>query len=317
MIIARITGGLGNQLFQYAMAKRLALHQNTELLLDTTAYQGGIEARPDHLAAFARPLALFRFAVKARAATDEEISQLRDDFYRSTTRDRIVRKIRRIHRSFLWKRSHIIEHQYRFQPEALAYPDNTYLQGFWQSPKYFNDIAPLIREEFTPLDSSIRDAAKEFVNALRRKHGTVVSLHVRRGDMAYAYEVLRNPGIIHSGPVGLGYFHEAMDRFPPDTCFLVFSDSPQDIDWCRKNLQARCLEFSSAESDLWDFSAMQFCDHHIIANSTFSWWAAWLDAKSNARVICPVEWASPGSKVAMDTIDLLPPAWEKIHSRTH
>jgi hypothetical protein len=312
MIIARITGGLGNQLFQYAMARRLAHHHHTELLLDTTAYQAGIEARPDQLSTFARPLALFRFAIKARAATEEEISQLRDDFYRSTTRDRIVRKIRRLYRSFLWNSSHIVEHQYRFQPEALEYPNNTYLQGFWQSPKYFNDVARLIREELTPLDTSVRDAARQFVNSLKAKHGTVVSLHVRRGDMAYAHEVLKNPSVIHSGPVGLGYFHEAMDRFPVDTCFLVFSDSPQDIDWCRKNLRAGCLEFSKAESDLWDFSAMQFCDHHIIANSTFSWWAAWLDSHDHPRCIAPRQWSNTGSAPHMDTADLFPEHWELL-----
>lgn len=312
MIITRITGGLGNQLFQYAMARRLALHHNTELLLDTSAYQGGIEARPENLAAFARPLALLRFAIKARVATAGEVLQLRDRFYSSTTRDRIVRQIRRLNHSFLWKRSHIIEHQYRFQPEALEYPDNSYIQGFWQSPKYFADVDSTIREELTLVDDSIRSSADEYVNDLKSRHECVVSLHVRRGDLAHAYEVLGNKDITHGAPVGLKYIHQAISLFAENTCFLVFSDSPKDIEWCRNNIRAPRLEFSDAVTDLWDFMAMKSCDHHVIANSTFSWWAAWLDSNPGHRVISPRAWSPPEAYFAMHTEDLLPTHWEVL-----
>lgn len=312
MIIVQITGGLGNQMFQYAMGRRLALHHKTELLLDTSSYEGGFEARPKNLAAFARPLALFHFAVKARIATATEIQQLKDDYYRSTTRDRIVRQIRRFHKSFLWKHSHVIEHQYRFQPEALEYPDNTYLQGFWQSPKYFTDVASTIQQDFTPVDESIQTSAEKYVGNLRSRYESVVSLHVRRGDLAHAHEVLGNKGITHGAPIGLEYIHQAILRFPENTCFLVFSDSPKDIEWCRRNIQAPNLEFSDASSDLWDFIVMKSCDHHVIANSTFSWWAAWLDPNPDHRVISPRMWSPPESRFIMHTDDLLPPYWQTL-----
>lgn len=312
MIIARITGGLGNQLFQYAMARRLSFHHDTELLLDTSGYGVGGEQRSNDLAAFARPLALFRFAVKARIATPEEVETLCDRFESSSMRDRIVRQIRRLQHSFLWNKSHIIEQQYRFQPEALDYPNNVYLQGFWQSPKYFTDIAEVIRAELNPVDKLITASVTEFVMNLKSQHENVVSLHVRRGDLAHAHEVLKNKSITHGAPIGLDYIQKAIARFPEDTCFLVFSDSPKDIEWCRNNISAPRLEFSSAESDLWDFMAMRSCDHHIIANSTFSWWAAWLDPNLDHRVISPRNWSPPETRFMMDTADLLPPQWEVL-----
>jgi hypothetical protein len=100
-----------------------------------------------------------------------------------------------------------------------------------------------------------------------------------------------------------------MQEFPPDACFLVFSDTAKDIEWCRKHIHARHLEFSTAESDLWDVAAMQCCDDHIIANSTFSWWAAWLDPNASKRVVAPRVWSSPSYRVPMPTDDLLPESW--------
>ena len=250
--------------------------------------------------------------MNARAATPEEIARRKDNYFRATTRDRLVRQIRRVIPGFLWKRSHIIERQYRFQSEALEYPDKAYLQGFWQSPKYFADIADIIRVEFVPADESVTASANTFVSQLRAKHGSIVSLHVRRGDLAHAHEVLKDRQVVHGMPVGLDYIQQAIAKFPEGTCFLVFSDSAKDIQWCRENIRAPRLEFSTAESDLWDFVAMKLCDHHITANSTFSWWAAWLDEKPQGRVICPQRWSPPDAKFAMQTEDLLPAQWETI-----
>ena len=309
MIITSITGGLGNQLFQYAMGLRLAAHHKTKLLLDTTAYGSQGEQRPEALKAFARPLALMRFKVSARAATMEEIRSLKDNYGAATTCDRLVRVVRRAAPRFLWKASHVIERQYRFQPEALDYPDNTYLQGFWQSPKYFADIAPVIREEFRPKDASIVVSASQRVAELRARHGAVVSLHIRRGDLAHAHEVLGRTDVTHTAPLTQDYIKAAMSRFSSATCFFVFSDSPKDIEWCKQNIRATNIEFSDASSDMWDLTAMNCCDHHIIANSTFSWWAAWLDVKGG-RTVAPRVWSSPERNLIMETDDLLPRVWE-------
>jgi hypothetical protein len=312
MVITQITGGLGNQLFQYAMARRLAAHHNTEVLVDTSSYGPNGEERPRELAQFNRALGLFRFRTRARVALSDEILQLRDNFYRATTRDRAVRQLRRVWPSFLWNRSHIVERQYRFQPEALTWPDNVYLQGFWQSPSYFQDIAPLIREEFKVTDDSLIESAGRAVERLKDRHGEVVALHVRRGDLAHAHEMLRQKNITHGAPVTADYAARAIAQFNPQSCFFVFSDSAKDIEWCRRNIRAKNLEFSSADSDLWDFTAMSLCDHHIIANSTFSWWAAWLNPKSDKRVVAPKVWSSPFSRAKMVTDDLVPSDWIRI-----
>ncbi|HWN97237.1 MAG TPA: alpha-1,2-fucosyltransferase [Methylomirabilota bacterium] len=312
MIITRLTGGLGNQLFQYGMARRLAEQHHAEVLLDTSGYGPNGEFRPNGLTAFNRPVALFRFRIKARMALPNEIARLRDDFYRAATRDRIVRQIRRAWPRFLWNGSHIVERQYRFQPEALGWPDDVYLQGYWQSPKYFEDIAPLIRQELEATEPLVVEAANETVARLKARFSSVVSLHVRRGDLAHAHETLRKKNITCGAPVTIQYIARAIDQFDSETCFFVFSDSPKDIAWCRENIRAKNLEFSTAESDLWDFTAMALCDHHIIANSTFSWWAAWLNPRTDKRVIAPQVWSTPQSRVQMPTDDLLPETWIKL-----
>jgi hypothetical protein len=312
MIIALITGGLGNQLFQYAMARRLAVCRNTDLLLDLRGYSSSDgERRPKELKAFARHLSLFQFQIRARAATDDEIQTLRDDFLTFSVRDRCVRLVRKCRRSFLWKASHVVERKYQFQSEALLFSDNVYLQGYWQSEKYFADVASLIRQEIQPLDTSMSASAKQVVNRLKAQYGEVISLHVRRGDLAHAHEAL-GKNITQGAPVTSEYIRRAIWKFSENACFFVFSDTPNDIEWCKQNIRARHVEFSNGKSELWDFLAMRFCDHNIIANSTFSWWAAWLNDKPGRRVLAPRTWSVPGARFPMPTDDLLPNGWETL-----
>src|SRR5438132_5869097 len=169
MIIAQLTGGLGNQLFQYAMGRRLADHHGVELLVDGSSFDSGAERRAKELHAFPRPLMLFKFRVETRLATDEERNRLHDQYYRPTTRDRIVRRLRKIWPGLWWNPHHLIERGYRFQPEALEFPDDVYLQGFWQSPKYFADIAATIRHHFTLVDESIAESAAGEVAELKAR----------------------------------------------------------------------------------------------------------------------------------------------------
>jgi hypothetical protein len=312
MIVTCLRGGLGNQLFQYAMARRLARHRGSEVLLDVSDYGTNGDRRPKELVAFSRKLVLLQFKVAARIATPAEIAEVKDDFYRATTRDRIVRRLRRVWPELWWNPRHIREKHYRFQPEALEFTSPAYLAGYWQSPKYFADVAQIIRDEIWPKEAAIEDSASNLVNGLRERYKAVVSLHVRRGDLAHAYEVAQKGHLVHGAPVTLDYIDSAIKRFDADTCFLVFSDSKRDIEWCKANIRTPNLEFSSAESELWDFCAMRLCDHHIIANSTFSWWAAWLDDKPGRRVISPARWSSPTAKVDMAAEDLIPADWELI-----
>jgi hypothetical protein len=110
--------------------------------------------------------------------------------------------------------------------------------------------------------------------------------------------------------VALQYVHEAMRRFSPESVFLVFSDSARDVAWCRENLRGGNLAFSEGHTDLQDLELMRECDHNIIANSTFSWWAAWLNHHPGRRVIAPKDWffASQNGQ----SQDIIPETWETL-----
>ena len=305
-------GGLGNQLFQYAMARRLSEHLHVELKLDLGNYKSGYECRPGGLESFSRKFRLFDFNITAVEAEDSEIVRLRDPYYTSSSYHRLVRLVRRLSPGLAWPPTHVCERQFRFDAAMLELSSPVYLQGFWQSERYFAEIESTIRQEFQPLDPSVAARARETVAGLRGRGVPVVSLHVRRGDLAHAHEVLKRPGQAHGAPLSLGYIHDAMAEFTRDACFLVFSDTPQDVAWCRDNIRAERIYFSETNSEIEDFVTMSACDHHIIANSTFSWWAAWLNPKKDKRVISPRVWSAPQAPRQMPTDDLLPDAWIKI-----
>jgi hypothetical protein len=319
MIISYLCGGLGNQMFQYAAGRRLAHQCGTELKLDLGEYSGGTDVRPAGLEEYRRPLKLRELCATVTAATPEEIRRLRDPYSVRTTIARIVRRIRRLKPRFLWPPSHVRERQFRFDPRIMELPDNVYLDGFWQSWRYFDDIADVLRREFTARDPQIAPYAKQYTDRLRSTAGgaPLVSLHVRRGDLATAHEQLNAPGIVHGAPVGTEYVESAMQRFGPDCHFLIFSDTPRDIEWCRLNIKPDWLppahrHFAEGHSDIQDMAIMSACDHNIIANSTFSWWGAWLNPRSGRRVIAPKQFSAAGSPREIETVDLIPPSWEMI-----
>jgi hypothetical protein len=320
MIISYICGGLGNQMFQYAAGRRLAIHRQTELKLDLSSYVGGFEQRPAEMAAFQRPIKLHELNIAAPTADKREIRSVSDRFNNRSMTARAVRLARRSFGKDLFRpKSHIIEKQYRFDPHILDLPDSVYLSGFWQSWKYFADIDSVIRKEFQIKDLAIPDYAGNYVAQLRSKAGgeEIVSLHVRRGDVVHATETLGKLQFVHGYSVALEYILKAASRFNPTTHFLVFSDTAKDIQWCRDNIKADGLDpgrlhFSDGHTDLQDMAIMSACDHHIIANSTFSWWSAWLDPKPGKRVVAPRIWSPPNSKNEMVVDDLIPPGWEMI-----
>jgi hypothetical protein len=314
MIIVRLKGGLGNQLFQYAAARALAHRHGTALKLDLEEFSGGTEKRPEGLEAFTRKVMLGHFQTRAEEATAEEADRLRDPFRYSKTGllARGVRALRRWRTGLGCPSSHIRERAYTFDPSLLGAPDDSYLEGFWQSEKYFAPIAPAIREEFKPRDQNLVLYAERYLRDLRPKTGAIVSLHVRRGDLTCANELLGKPGLVHGNAVGLDYILGAQARFPKESSFLVFSDSSKDLEWCRQNVRGQSVFFADGHTDMQDFVLMSRCDHNIIANSTFSWWAAWLNQTPGRRVVAPRLWASPRASAQMDTRDLLPPEWEVL-----
>ena len=197
LIIARLEGGTGNQLYQYATGRRLAQKWNTELKLDINVYKSGNKFRPYNLKFF---------NIKESIATPEEISAMK--------------KIQEPKSS-------------RFSPEVLNYPDNVYLQGFWQREEYFADIRDILLKEFTlkqPL-GSISQRWKEKILAAENS----VSLHFRHGDFIYHPSNQNNPNVFGIAP--LSYYYQCIEmlkRRYKNLSLFIFSD---DLEWTKKNLR--------------------------------------------------------------------------------
>lgn len=176
-----------------------------------------------------------------------------------------------------------------------------YLHGYYQTAKYFEGFDDEIRELF-----SCDDVTKATLHSkypfLHTKEYTTCSIHIRRGDYLNLQE---------THPVqGMNYFMKAIKKMPKDCHFLIFSD---DIAWCKGNFpdMPEKFLFIEGQSDIEDLYAMSMCDNNIICNSTFSWWAAFLNGNKDKVVVAPKTWFGP--KLAHhDTSDIYDESWIKI-----
>ena len=177
---------------------------------------------------------------------------------------------------------------------------NADLVGFFQTEKYFTDIAAEITSEFA-FNDEIDFYAKTYMANFK---SPIISLHVRRGDY------LKQP---ESFPVcRISYYQKALSLFPKKYPVIVFSD---DIDWCRsqKIFTDKRFIFSLDQPNSYDLCMMSYCSHHIIANSSFSWWGAWLGHNPEKKIIAPRIWfGRSGHTANYDTSDLIPSRWIRI-----
>lgn len=173
-------------------------------------------------------------------------------------------------------------------------PDEITLAGFFQSEKYFKHIEDEIRTDFS-FKNEILDPCKEMIESV----GEAVSLHIRRTDY------LQNPN--HTA-LDMSYYEKALDQINSDLPVIIFSDDPE---WCKNQKLFSDERFMVSESGdhYVDLCLMSLCKHHIIANSSFSWWGAWLSESTN--VIAPIEWFGDGNQ-GKDTKDLIPERWTRI-----
>lgn len=291
MIIIRIIGGLGNQMFQYAAGRRLAAKHNTVLKLDISDF------KKYNL----HDYGLSAFTIKEFFATPKEIQLLKEP--ESGSFKKKLKKILR--RPSKMGITHIREKQYHFDPKILTMPDSIYLDGYWQSEKYFSDIADIIRNEFT-VKLSQTDRNGELAQQIASCES--VSLHVRRGD----YVTDEKTKTIH-GTCDLDYYKHCIAHLAqrvPHPCFFIFSDDP---DWAEKNLKidspVTFVVHNGPKKNYEDLRLMSQCRHHIIANSSFSWWGAWLGQHQGTISYAPARWFN---SPAFNTKDLLPEAWTRI-----
>ena len=171
---------------------------------------------------------------------------------------------------------------------------NLILHGYYQSYKYFNDFDSEIQKLFAPDDIILTKLNNKYP-ALQEN---TVSLHIRRGDYLTLSDFHHN--------LSISYYLNAIKQFPAGTKYLVFSD---DIDWCKTMFVGNDYIFIESQSDIEDLYLMSLCKHNIIANSTFSWWAAWLNCNTTKTVIYPNRWFGPANINNLSTIDMFPEDW--------
>lgn len=196
------------------------------------------------------------------------------------------------------------EPQFTFSDSVFAIPDSCNLHGYFQSEKYFEHCTSEIRASFAfkrPLKAQADAASKRLFGTGWLK-ATLVSLHVRRGDY------LSKPG--YHPTCGKEYYDRALDHLEREFGRLrvvVFSD---DIAWCRKTFRGMRYRFATGNDHGTDMLLMSRCEHHVIANSSFSWWAAWLNPSPDKIVIAPADWFGPECRE--DTRDLVPQSWLRM-----
>ena len=291
MIIVQLTGGLGNQMFQYAAALRLAARHDTPLVVDLSRFHERTADTP-------RSFGLHCFRIRASQIGTPRLLPASEWAGRARA---LIRKLREPRPPL--KMTHWPERGYVFDETVLEAPDAVYLDGYWQSEKYFKDIEPLVRAHFS-FAQEPDPAVRTWIEEIARRDP--VAVHVRRGDY-----VSTTPGRQLHGALPLDYYAKAADLIAThvrNPHFFVVSDDPL---WCREHFRipypVTLVEGARSASD--DLRLMRSCRYHIIANSAFSWWGAWLADPPSRLVVAPERWFLTA---ALDTRDLIPSGWLRV-----
>lgn len=289
MVISQLIGGLGNQMFQYATGRALSLRNQSELFLDISGFEG----YKLHQGFELQRIFIHQFEVASKADVRSILG------WQSLA---VIRRIMsRSPFSSFCRKSYVVEPHFHYWSEITNLKKDCYLSGYWQSEKYFSEVISQIRTDFTfrlPLEGKNKDLAKQIgqVNA--------VSLHVRRGDY------VNNPKTTAThGLCSLDYYR-ASTKYIAERVqqphFFIFSD---DIEWVQSNLEidfpSVYVQHNRGADSYNDMRLMSLCQHHIIANSSFSWWGAWLNPSVEKIVIAPQKWFANQVNIK----DLFPSGW--------
>lgn len=288
MIIVRLMGGLGNQMFQYAAARRLSLIKGYDLKLDLTFIQNNKK--------YQRLYGLHHFNIAENIASGKEISSFVLPRFKNKYLYHFINLFYKEHNTLIQDVNSAVDEKI-FHPKEKAY-----IIGYWQSYKYFEDIREILLNEFT-----LRDIQSLVVNPYYQMitRSNSIAIHIRRGDF------INHP--FHN-VCGMDYYKKAIEYMNAqiaDSNIFVFSD---DIEWCKKELYSYPrLEFVDDEllidNPHYSLVLMSLCKNIIISNSSFSWWAAWLNSAPNKIVVSPSKWYLNNS---VNTDYLIPSDWIKI-----
>jgi hypothetical protein len=316
MIVVRLSDGLGNQMFQYALGRRLALATDQTLKLDLSWFEergvfGGTE----------RTVTLDGFDVVFDPATEDDVAAVIGNRRLAT----LLRRHGYLLERAPWLPARLFDyyrevrdeptgepswpHRRRFHPAILDITGDAYLDGYWQSHRYVEEIRDVLLEEFRvsdPLTGS-NERTADRIDAT-----TAVGVHVRRGD-----QLDRGPESDEFGNAERpSYYRRATEYVARriddgEAHAFVFSDDPE---WCRAELDldhpTTVVDQNDGSTDYEDVRLLRRCDHHVVASSTFSWWGAWLCESDDQIVIAPRPWKRYGyADGVLDDWDLLPENW--------
>ncbi len=288
MIIVQLIGGLGNQLFQYALSRQLAINHGQDVKLDTHWY--GTQSL--------RHYQLADLNIEATLVSFDEINRFIPFYYKRSLASRAIHRIfgRSIPKFYTTLGRIVVEKPaFKFAPEVLEIKKKVLLSGFWQNQNYFKGIKSTLRQEIQLRKGMGGPYFYKMRDEMLAKN--TVSIHIRRRDF------LKNPTF---SICPISYYLNAITHISErlqDAAFYVFSD---DLAWARENLNfgKHFLFVDQCQMASEELLLMSTCKHHIIANSTFSWWAAWLGDES-ALVISPAQWYTDGTNL----YDFIPEQW--------
>lgn len=291
MIIIKIKGGLGNQMFQYAFGWILAKKYKEDLLLDTSVYG---EKKINGIAK--REFGLEIFNNDYLFASETDINSFLELSWIQQIRKKIGLNFRKIYN----------DRVFEYNPNALQLLPPIYLNGYFQSYRYFKGRESAVRNLFNFDIKNIDQSNLEFMQDM--EHSSSVAIHVRRGD----YVENEKTKSFHGG-CSLEYYKRSISYIKNriiNPKLFFFSD---DIEWVRKNfnvgLSSVFVEHNQG-SDSWkDMLLISNCKHQIIANSSFSWWGAWLNDNPEKIVVAPARWLA---KKEIDMNDLIPSTWVRL-----
>lgn len=291
MIIINILGGLGNQMFQYAFGYAISKKKNEVLKLDINSFETYT----------LREYELKLFNIETLLASKEEVEKIK------FKNENIIEKLFRVIRKKVKKTSkqYYKEPHFNFDNNVYNTQSDTYLEGYWQSEEYFKEFRRELLEIFT-LKNTLHAQSLEYEQKIVSTKS--VSLHIRRGD--YVTNLQTNS--IH-GTCSMEYYKNSVvqiNKIIEKPQFFVFSD---DLDWVKENFnfidEMILVELNNEIPDHEEMHLMSKCKHNIIANSSFSWWGAWLNQNPNKIVIAPSQWFND-SKI--DSRDLIPQSWIRL-----
>ncbi len=293
IIIVRLAGGLGNQLFQYAVGKMLSLKFSVPMKLDLSSYVG-YEFHE---------YSLTPFNIQENILSEKEYLNLFKP-QKNTIKKKIYKFFGNRYKDIL----HIYEeNNFYFDSQLSEIKPSIYISGYWQSEKYFLEIVMVLKKEF---EINIPPSHENNELLIKIRNSNSICIHIRRGD----YVSVPKFNAFH-GTCSLEYYFNAIKYIKErieNPIFYIFSN---DIPWSKEHLNFEgdkiFVDINDSKTDYEDLRLMQNCKHNIIANSTFSWWGAWLNENPDKIVIAPEKWFE-NEEMQNQTQDLIPESWIRI-----